>query len=233
MDSIFHRLKAAREALRLNQKDVSSHTNITQRDLSLLENRKKKFVHHSLIDFYVRLGIDARYFFDSLPYGDASSYLDSFNFKIAQLRLGQSGIVEVLGSLAYRGFLSDKFHYVPLISLSDHEAYLKTPDRVRFLSSLPQLTVPFRSELSSTFCGFQLSLALMNQDTDQNPLYVFAARIHDFKLHESYQYLLISDRIQFISPSKDINVIKMLKLNDGFLKNDQTPELWLVEKVIK
>ncbi|MFA0960315.1 helix-turn-helix domain-containing protein [Roseivirga sp. BDSF3-8] len=233
MDTIFHRLKAVREALRLNQKEVSTHTGISQQELHLLENGEKKFIHHTLIDFYVRLGVDARYFYDSLPYGDASSYLDSFNFKITQLRLRQSGIVKVLGGLAYKGYLSDKFHHVPLISLLDHEAYLKAPDRVKFLSSLPQLTVPFRSELSSTFCCFQLSLALMNQEIDKIPLYAFAARIHDFKLYKNYRYLLISDRIQFIYPSKDINAIKILNLNDGYQKNDQTHELWLIERVIK
>ena len=62
---IYKKLKAAREMLGLNQRDAAKHANVSQRDISMLENGNKKFVPNEYIQFLNNNGIDINSIYDS------------------------------------------------------------------------------------------------------------------------------------------------------------------------
>lgn len=61
---IYSKLKISRKILSLSQKEIEESVGLSQRDISLLENGKKKFIPTEYIQFLNKKGVELDYLFD-------------------------------------------------------------------------------------------------------------------------------------------------------------------------
>ncbi|MGB5927989.1 MAG: helix-turn-helix domain-containing protein [Cyclobacteriaceae bacterium] len=229
MDTINLRAKAVREMLSLHQHEIAEFLNISQRDLSLFENGKRKSIIYELIEFYIRLGIDANYFFDSFTYTNSNNYLNRYQYKLAQLRLGSKSLKEMVKS-NFGCFLAEEVNQIPYLSISDQMAYTNSPDRHVFMPSLPYMTVPFALS-EGRYCYFQHVSSPRNGMPEI--YYSIAMKVDAASLSPGNTYVLVTD---LVSTTKIDRLTKNVQAEElysriGFNSSNERHEAWLVSHI--
>jgi transcriptional regulator with XRE-family HTH domain len=158
---IFIKLKKLRESLGLKQSDVAACTDMSQRDISLLENGHKEFIPTSYIVFYTRLGIDVRWIFNGRPYEEDSAYLREFVKKLSMKNLSGTDLVK----LYQRKMAEGKEQEVARVTMPVSEvwvipaaagrSYVQFYNDPAFLDRQDRIQLPMAEAYSETFRCFQ------------------------------------------------------------------------------
>lgn len=134
---IYSKLKIARKLLSLSQREIEECVGLSQRDISLLENGKKKFIPTEYIQFLNKKGIDLEGLFneDLAP--------DVFQTRLAGKLSGNAGdtgrsLASDVGKIVVAGYESaDDLIRIPLVDVeaaagagSYNAAYLEEVDAV-------------------------------------------------------------------------------------------------------
>lgn len=174
------RLRQAREQTGLNQAETAKASGITQKDISLLEGGKKKFIPPEYIHFLYNQGIDLNWLFEgkktstSIEQKQTTSIKSkSFNPTVVTVdTAGRNAIVQV-----------------------DTKAAAGLPanfDNPEYFKNLPAFHLPDPQFRIGTFMRIQISGDSMHP-TIKHKDWVFAELLHDFAdIRDGYIHIILT-----------------------------------------
>ncbi|MGB3183583.1 MAG: helix-turn-helix transcriptional regulator [Cyclobacteriaceae bacterium] len=187
VDNLHGKLKEVRIALSLKQAELAKHTGMSQRDVSLIENGRTHHIPHGLLAFYIGLGLDARYFYDTIPGLSGKKYLDEFVHKMAVLRITTNDLITLnKQGVAFDQLTQDYAVCIPILGLPQTRTYLYAYDRDEYLSRLPVISVPTLLADGERLVCFELV-----QENTAATGYVIARKVKPAQLKESASYVIV------------------------------------------
>jgi transcriptional regulator with XRE-family HTH domain len=230
-ENLHEKLKAAREALGLSQKELAEKIGVTQRDISIIENGIRVNIPHNLISFYVQLGLDARYFYDSIPGLSAEKYLNEWRYRINELRINVEDIIEMhRKGVGLTQLVQDYTVSIPLLALAQIRTYLHAPIREAYLARLPSFSVP-----TIILEGGQLVCFQLGQTTRNDPNYVIGRKIEADPglLQVSGSYVVVQGctlikLVEYMGTDGKKLIFRHNKLQVELLSNAQDVEIWQI-----
>ncbi|MGB5928266.1 MAG: hypothetical protein WBH03_08815 [Cyclobacteriaceae bacterium] len=240
MTDIFIKLKKLRESLGLKQSDIADCTDMSQRDISLLENGRKEFIPTSYIVFYTRMGIDVRWIFNGRPYEEDAAYLREFVKKLSMKNLSGTDLVK----LYQRKMSEGKEDEVARVIMPVSEVYVIPTGVARdyvhqytnpaFLDRQDRIQLPMAEAYTETFRCFQAETDRMSPGIGAGD-YLIGRLVdpEDFPQYEGGLFLVVSgDLATGRLTRRSADTFTLTFDNTGYparqVSEKEIKELWLI-----